>query len=245
MSDWNKTYIKCIICENKLDYSKFKNFISCSNCFHSQKFNITLAILHRYNNLTNKSIESNSSRMEIYNIYNWDSKLNKEDFNDIGLKDDNIKFTSYKYHDFIKQMMPNIVKLNKYDNESEYNLDIGYIDIIYLEDTINCIKNSKELMDKFFNLIKTNGIIFIKINIPVYKDSYFGYKSAQLDKYKDVISNFTTNSMNQLCNKSNLILNYIIKSENDYIIYEITKVRTNDSNLFETLYDEILEGQYQ
>jgi hypothetical protein len=51
--------------------------------------------------------------------------------------------------------------------------------------------------------------------------------------------------MNQLCNKSNLILNYIIKSENDYIIYEITKVRTNDSNLFETLYDEILEGQYQ
>lgn len=210
IDNFSNEIVNCEICNNEM-INVFL-FIYCPNCFHKQE----CLKLQK-----NPKLINNEVIIDILDTNNFDFKSPIKIL-DLNFKNTNILNNVKKYFHY-KNLETISVGFTAYKKENYYNYKIisnendlhiyEKFDIIIIENLENPYKTIKFCK----SITHENSIIYVN----------------------NTYSKFTTNSMNYLCNRNNLILNNIYDN-----IYEIRYNKTYNSNTIDILYNEMINGYY-
>jgi hypothetical protein len=220
----------CIIC-NTVIQKWISDCLLCTNCFHitSKKntinqlvpdFSISNLNLMSFQNKTIKIIDLNFNNSQI--LDNFEDFFNNKKVNTltVGITPSSFTNMEFKDHRIINKMLNRDTCLELQGLYSNFDI------IIY--NNIQNHNNPHAILDYCKSISNKDSFIYLTTN-----------------KNITSLSNFSTNSMNQLCNRNNLILNNIYINQDGNRIYEIVYNRTQNSNVINILYNEMINNYYE
>ena len=114
----------------------------------------------------------------------------------------------------------------------------GPFDIIIVQDVLECIEYPHAFLKMCKNMMDTNSILIIETKG---KDMVVNKNYNHLSHM--ILSYFSVNSMKILCQRNDLVLNFITETEQTYL-FEIRKENTTDTNMIKFMLNDLERNVY-
>jgi hypothetical protein len=117
-------------------------------------------------------------------------------------------------------------------------VDIKTFDIIIVQDVIECIEYPQEFLQMCNKMMDAHSVLIIETKG---KDMVVNRNYNHLSHM--ILSYFCVNSMKILCQRTNLLLNFVTETKETYL-FEIRKENTKDTNMIKFMLNDLERNMY-